>query len=438
MNKKLVAGTLFGLSGAGAAYYLYRNHKKNEFLAGVEIHGFVSPGFEAVRQVFQENFTERNELGGGCSVFLNGEKVVDLWGGFRDAATLEPWEEETMVVVYSTSKGLAAMTIALAHSRGLIDYDEKVAAYWPEFAQNGKEDITVRQLLGHQAGLFAFDEPVDAATVADLDNLAEVLARQTPAWTPGEKQAYHAISLGFYEGELIRRVDPEHRSLGQFFHEEIAMPLGLEAYIRLPREMPNSRLAMIDQPGILEMIWGFPPMLTIDSFNPRSNIYRALVANPGSGIVHDNETIYARELEVPSGGGVATAAAIAKAYGVFASGGKELGLKKETLDLLAAPAFPSKNGFYDECLRGEAAFSLGFMKPCEAWPFDEPRAYGHPGAGGSIGFADPVRKIGYAYVTNRMGTSLTGDSRDIALREAVYRSLAMMETPEKAAAAAVG
>ncbi|MBK9152820.1 MAG: beta-lactamase family protein [Chloracidobacterium sp.] len=405
-------------------------------LAHLELHGFVAPGFEAVGEAFQQNFEERNELGGGCSVFLNGEKVVDLWGGYRDAATLEPWDEETMVVVYSTSKGLAGMTLALAHSRGLIDYDQKVAAYWPEFAQNGKDEITVRQLLAHHAGLFAFDEPVDIATVADLDELAEVMARQSPAWKPGERQAYHAISLGFYEGELIRRVDPKHRSVGQFFHDEIALPLGIEAYIRLPREIPNSRLAVVDRPGLLDMVWGFPPMLTIDSLNPRSKIYRALVTNPGSGIVHDDETIYARDLEVPSGGGVATAAAIAKAYGVFASGGKELGLKKETLDLLASAAIPSENGFYDECMRGEAKFSLGFMKPCEAWPFEQPAAFGHPGAGGSIGFADPVTGIGYAYVTNRMGTSLTGDPRELALRDAVYRSLDRMKTPDKAATAA--
>jgi len=438
MNKKLVAGTLLGLSGAGAAYYLYRNHRKNRLLADAEIHGFVASGFGAVREAFEQNFAERNELGGGCSVFLNGEKVVDLWGGYRDMETLEPWDEETMVVVYSTSKGLAAMTLALAHSRGLIDYDEKVAAYWPEFAQSGKGDVTVRQLLAHQAGLFAFDETVDAATVADPDKLAEVMAQQKPAWKPGERQAYHAISLGFYEGELIRRVDPQHRSLGQYFHEEIALPLGLEAYIRLPRDIPNSRLAVIDRPGMLEMIMSFPPMLTIDSLNPRSNIYRALVTNPGSEIVHDEETVYSRELEVPSGGGVSTAAAIAKVYGVFASGGKELGLKRATLDLLAAPAIPSENGFYDECMRGEAKFSLGFMKPCEAWPFHEPQAYGHPGAGGSMGFADPVNGIGYAYVTNRMGTSLTSDPRDIALREAVYRCVDRTETPETAAAAAGG
>jgi CubicO group peptidase (beta-lactamase class C family) len=315
------------------------------------------------------------------------------------------------------------MTLALAHSRGWLDYDELVSTYWPEFAQNGKEQITVRQLLAHQAGLFAFDEPVDATVVADLDRLAEVMARQKPAWKPGTRQGYHAISLGFYEGELLRRIDPEHRSLGQFFQDEIATPLSLEDfYIRLPEWVPNSLLAVMENAGFFKMLFGFPFRLALAAINPRSNIYRALVTNPGSAIVHDEERIYARELEVPSGGGVGTARAIAKAYGVFAAGGKELGLRQETLEELAAPPVPPTNGFYDECMLGEAKFSVGFMKPCVGFPFERATAYGHPGAGGSIGFADPERQIGYGYVTNRGGVSLTCDPRDIALRNALYSS----------------
>jgi len=334
-----------------------------------------------------------------------------------------PWEEDTMVVVYSTTKGLAAMTLAIAHSRGWLDYDERVCKYWPEFAQKGKEKTTVRQLLAHQAGLFAFNEPVDANTVADLDRLAVILARQKQRWEPGTRQAYHAISLGFYENELLRRIDPRHRSLGQFFQDEIATPLGLEFYIRLPEEIPNSRLATVESPGFLKRLFGFPIWLALAASYPRSNIYRALVTNPGSAIVHDDKHIYARNLEVPSGGGVGTARAIAKAYGVFANGGRELGLRSETVGAFMAPPIPSENGFYDECMKGEAKFSLGFMKPCEAWPFDHPGAFGHPGAGGSLGFADPESAIGYGYITNRMGVSLSGDPRDLALREALYSAV---------------
>ena len=227
-----------------------------------------------------------------------------------------------MVIVRSATKGLAAMTLALAHSRGWLNYDERVCTYWPGFGQRGKEKITVRQLLAHQAGLFAFDEPVDRDVVADLDRLAEVLARQSPAWEPGTRQAYHAISIGFYEGELLRRVDPQHRSLGQFFQEEIAIPLELDFYIRVPEEIPNSRLAIVENATRMEMLLGVPIRLALATLYPRSNTFRALLTNPGTAICHDRKRIYSRNLEVPAAGGVGTARAMAQAYGVFAAGGQ--------------------------------------------------------------------------------------------------------------------
>jgi CubicO group peptidase (beta-lactamase class C family) len=318
------------------------------------------------------------------------------------------------------------MTLAIAHSRGWLDYEERVATYWPEFAQNGKASITVRQLLAHQAGLFAFDESVDRRTVENLDQLAEVMARQTPAWEPGTRQAYHGLTLGFYEGELLRRVDPHHHSLGQFFQDEIATPLGEDFYIRLPEEIPNARLATLPGPGIVKMLIGFRPRrLLIEGLNPRSNISRALTVNPGTSVYSDATRVYARNLEVPAGGGVGTARAMAHAYGVFAAGGSELGLRKETLDLLAAPAIPPARGFYDECLKSEVQFSLGFMKPSANLPFGgSPRSFGSPGTGGALGFADPDAGIGYGYVTSRMGLDFSGDPRDLALRDALYKCLA--------------
>jgi CubicO group peptidase (beta-lactamase class C family) len=393
-------------------------------VASQAVEGHVSRGFEGVREAFAENFTRRRELGGACCAYRHGEKVVDLWGGIRNKQTGEPWLLDTMVVVHSATKGLAAMTLALAHSRGWLDYEERVCTYWPEFAQRGKEGVTIRQLLAHQAGLFAIDEPVDRSVVADLDRLAVVLARQKPAWEPGTRQAYHALTLGFYEGELLRRVDPRHRSLGQFFQAEIASPLGLDAYIRLPEEVPNSRLATLALPGRIEMLFGFPLQLAVDAMNRRSNIYRALEINPGTAVYFDPQRIYARNLEVPSGNGVGTARAIAHAYSVFAAGGGELGLRRETLDLLAAPAIPPTRGFYDECLKGEGLqFSLGFMKPSAVWPFGSASSFGSPGSGGSLGFADPSAGIGYAYVTSQMGTTLNGDPRDVAIRDALYAAL---------------
>ena len=381
------------------------------------VEGHVSRGFEVVREAFADNFARRRELGGACCAYLHGEKVVDLWCGIRNKQTGEPWERDTMVIVYSATKGLAAMTLALAHSRGWLDYEQRVCRYWPEFAQQGKEQITVRQLLSHQAGLYALDEPLNRRLVADLDSLAVVLARQKPAWEPGTRQAYHAITLGFYEGELLRRVDPQHRSLGQFFQDEIASPLGLDVYIRLPESTPNSRLAIIARPTLIEMLRGFGLRFMLEAMNRRSNVSRAL---RGSELPHDEPRVYARNFEVPSGGAVGTARAVAHAYGVFATGGRELGLRPETLDLLAAPAIPPTRGFYDECLKGEVQFSLGFMKPSPVWPFGSASSFGSPGSGGSLGFADPEAGIGYAYVTSQMGTRLTGDPRDVALRDALY------------------
>src|SRR5215217_4881514 len=194
------------------------------------VEGHVAPGFERVREEFERNFRRRREVGAACAAYHRGEKVVDLWGGFRDRQRTRRWQEDTMVLVYSTSKGLAAMTMALAHSRGLIEYDERVATYWPEFAQNGKERITVRQLLSHQAGLCAIDERLSSRNLGNPDEVDRILAAQAPAWRPGTRHGYHALSIGWYEAALIRRVDPQRRSLGRFFAEEIAEPLGLEFY----------------------------------------------------------------------------------------------------------------------------------------------------------------------------------------------------------------
>jgi len=391
----------------------------------IPIEGFVSSGFERVREAFIENFARRGEVGGACCIYRDGEKVVDLWGGVRDRRSGEPWQPDTMVIVHSATKGMAAMVMALLHSRGLLDYEERVASYWPEFAragQAGKDAITVRQLLAHQAGLFGFDEKVDLDVVRDLDRLARAMERQRPEWPPGERQAYHGITLGFYEGELVRRIDPKHRSLGRFFAEEIAAPLGLDFFIGLPDSIADARLAPLEPPSTWERLTAMPLSLTLRAMNRRSVLYRSLAANPGTGFYVNREHKVLRNLEVPSGGGVGSAAAIAKAYGVFASGGRELGLRKETIDALMAPALPPRQGFVDECLGGEPKFSLGFMKPSEAFPFGHEGAFGGPGAGGSMGYADPEVGIGYGYVTNRMGMNLQGDPRDVALREAIPKA----------------
>jgi CubicO group peptidase (beta-lactamase class C family) len=391
------------------------------------ISGVVQPGFEPVRQAFIENFSKRNELGAACCIYYQGEKVVDLWGGIRNKITGEPWEENTMVIVHSTTKGMAAMAMALAHSRGLLDYDELVSTYWPEFAQQGKEKTTVRQLLAHQSGIVALDAHVDREIVADLDRLAVILAQQKPEWEPGTKQGYASIIFGFYESELLRRIDPKHRSIGQFFQDELATPLQLDFYIRLPKEIEKSRLAVYQNFNPVKLMFNINPSMPgkfmLGLFTPGSIVYRAAFKNPGVGVPFDPENIYSREVEVPSHGGVGNARAIARAYSAFAMGGQELGLSNETFRQLMAPAIPSINGFYDEFLKFDVPFSLGFQKPNILFPYAHPSAFGHPGSGGSFGWADPSTKVGYGYVTNRAGFYQGNDPRDIALRDAFHRCI---------------
>lgn len=387
------------------------------------VQGEVAPGFEEVRSEFIRNFAERHELGAACAVYYKGRKVVDLWGGYRDFEARKPWESATMIPVFSTTKGMAAMTLAVAHSRGWLDYDETVAHYWPEFAQNGKEKVTVRQLLGHQAGLVEFDDELPIAMVADLDSTAAFLARQKPQWAPGTKQGYHSSTLGLYMNALLSRVDPQHRSLGRFFADEIARPLGIRFYIGLPSDVPDSCVAHLELAspgkGILNISKVPFPMLTRLIW-PWSYL-NASFSVP-SGFEPNDSNL--RRIELPSGNGIGEARAVACAYGVFATDGHELHLRSETLQALTAPGVAAA----DEVLGIRSCYSLGFSRPGADTAFgSSPRAFGTPGAGGSFGFADPDAGIGYAYVMTRMDYYVNDDPRELALRSAVYRCVQRIE-----------
>jgi CubicO group peptidase (beta-lactamase class C family) len=390
------------------------------------IQGHVAPGFEEVRREFERNFAERSELGAACAAYVGGEKVVDLWGGVRDARGGEPWGEDTLVLVYSTSKGLAAMTLALAHSRGWLDYDERVAAYWPEFAQAGKADVTVRQLLGHQAGLPVVDERLDVRLLEDFDRLSEAIARQRPAWPPGTRHGYHGVSLGWYEGELIRRVDPKRRTLGRFFAEEIAAPLGLEIYFGAPEDLPRERLARIERiPAwkALPKMRELPRPMALAMLNPRSLSFRTF-ANPRLRRPADLDRAEYRRLEFPAGGAIGSARDIARAYAAFVADPPELGIGDATIGELTRFPQPPSGGWNDEVLGVETAFSLGFARPLGEFRFgSSDRAFGHPGAGGSFAFGDPDRGVAFAYVMNRLGFRLNDDPREKPLRDALYRCL---------------
>ena len=390
------------------------------------IGGAVAPGFEEVRREFERNFESRRELGAACAAYLGGEKVVDLWGGARDVRDGSPWREDTLVLVYSTSKGLSAMTLALCHSRGLLDYDERVAAYWPEFGQAGKGEVTVRQLLAHEAGLPVVDEPLDPEMLADFDRLAAAIARQRPRWKPGTRHGYHGVSLGWYEGELIRRIDPQRRTLGRFFAEEIAAPLGLDVHFGVPDDVPAERFARIERippwkagPQMRHL----PPRMAAAMMNPGSLSYRTF-ANPRLRTPADLDRSEYRRLEFPGGGAVGSARDIAPAYAAFTGHRDELGLAPRTLEELIRFPSPPSRGWHDKVLKVDTAFSLGFARPLGPFRFgSSERAFGHPGAGGSFAFADPDRGVSFAYVMNRLGFHLNDDPREKALRDALYRCL---------------
>ena len=384
------------------------------------VEGFVAPGFEAVRAEFERNFTERGEIGAAVAAYWCGESVVDLWGGRRLPNGNAPWNEDTMVVVNSITKGMSAMTLAVANAHGWLDYDAPVARYWPEFAQNGKAAITVRQLLGHEAGLVLLDEPLTLESLRDLDHVARVLARQRPAWPPGSRHGYHTMTIGLHMQEIIRRVDPTHRTLGRFFRDEIAKPLGLEFYIGLPRKIPDERLARLQTlspwRGLLALRYT-PPAVTMRMIAPGSLLRRSFV---GLG-VDPNDRRYL-DVEVAAGNGVGTARAIARGYSCFAEGGAELGITPETLARLTAP--PLMAGSKDVVLGLPSYFALGFLRPGPDVAFgSSEHAFGAPGAGGSFAFADPDARLGYAYVMNRMDFHLTDDPREKPLRDEIYGAI---------------
>ena len=391
------------------------------------IGGDVDEGYGKVADAFRRNLSNGQEVGAAVAVYRDGRKVVDLWGGSRDGTTQAPWEKDTLVNVYSTTKGVASLAVAVAASRGLIDYDAKVADYWPEFAQAGKATVTVRQLLGHQAGLPAIKPPLILSDIADLEKLSAKIAMQAPAWPPGIRHGYHAVTLGWYESELIRHVDPQRRTLGRFFAEEIARPLDLDLYIGLPASVDRNLVAHLHPFAMRELILHMntmPPLFAAALFNPRSLAAGAFTLTSD---VKDPDALNRDELrilEMPAVNGTATARSIAKLYGNAATGGSELGLSSAVRDALEGPAVPPTRGHRDKVLQTDTSFSLGFMKPTSKNVFGSTdKAYGTPGAGGSFGFADPNTGVGFGYVMNKLGYHLWSDPRELSLRQAMFRDV---------------
>ncbi|WP_183507235.1 MULTISPECIES: serine hydrolase domain-containing protein [unclassified Mycolicibacterium] len=390
--------------------------------------GDVAEGYGKVADAFRANLASGKEIGAAVAVYRDGAKVVDLWGGYRNGLTKAPWRADTMVNMFSTTKGVSALTVAVAVSKGLLSYDAKVADYWPEFAQAGKGEVTVRQLLAHQAGLCALTPSPTLADVADPGRLAPILARQAPAWSPGTRHGYHAITLGWYQSELIRRTDPAGRTIGRFLAEEIAAPLGLDLHIGLPRDVDRDRIAYLHQWKRAESLLHLnvmPAGFAVAALNPVGLAARTTNVpsdvKPWDGDYNRDEV---RAVEMPSSNGIGTARAVAQFYGSAATGGAEIGLSRDVLDQLTTPASAPSAGTRDKVLNVDLRFSLGFSRPLPTTHFgSSDKAFGTPGFGGSFGFADPDTGVGFGYVMNKLGFHLYSDPRELALRQAVFRDV---------------
>jgi CubicO group peptidase (beta-lactamase class C family) len=388
--------------------------------------GDVDEGYGKVADAFRRNLSSGKEIGAAVAVYRDGRKVVDLWGGYRNGITQAPWEHDTVVMVFSTTKGVAALAVALAVSRGYLSYDARVTDYWPEFAQRGKDSVTVRQLLSYQAGLAVVSPPLTLDEYADPSKVSAKLAAQKPAWTPGTRHGYHPWGLGPYLTELIRRTDPAGRTLGKFFAEEIAKPLGPDFYIGLPASVDRGRVAHLHVWSVAQMLFHLhtlPPRFALAMMNPRSLTARS-GKPPGVKVLDHFNREELRVVEMPAGNGIGTARSIAQLYGDAATGGSEIGLSSTTLEALKNPPVPPTNALRDMLLHVDTSWSLGFLKPASLSIFGSTdNAFGTAGFGGSFGFADPDSGTGFAYVTNKLGFHLISDPRELALRQALFRDV---------------
>lgn len=395
------------------------------------LHGHVAPGFEGVAQAFADNFTQRNEQGAACAVWWQGQLAVDLWGGYADHRSRQPWAHNTLVSMFSVVKGVSALALAHAASRGLFDYDEPVALRWPQFAVQGKAGITVAQLLSHRAGLPVLDSGISAATL-DRGNRAALdllLARQTPVVAPGTV-AYHIISWGLFVNAWFRRADPQGRTIGEYFADELATPLGLDFHFRVSNEALAQRLAHmveINWRNALPKVPQLYPNMGKALAQPWSLMVRAVLNLRGFSI---NDRHWLGN-ELPSAIGFGTAGSLARLYGALATGGQQLGISPAVFQRLCGGYGGQGNGLqFDQVMRLPLHYNLGLMKPGGGFVFgSDARAFGMPGLGGSFAFADPTTGLGYCYGTSRINAYPANDPRENSLRQAVFQAINQVHQP---------
>ncbi|MFC3577805.1 serine hydrolase domain-containing protein [Streptomyces yaanensis] len=387
------------------------------------IDGEVEAGFEPVRAAFEANFARHGDIGAAVCVYHDGRPVVDLWSGVADPDTGRPWTRDTLQLVYSATKGATATAAHLLAQRGALDLDAPVAKYWPEFAANGKADIPVRRLLSHQAGLVALDQPVTLAEALAWEPMVAALAAQRPLWAPGTAHGYHGRTFGWLVGEVIRRVSG--RTPGRFFADEIAAPLGLDFFIGLPGSERDRVSRMVYQEPEVDFT-ALPPESIPAEFrdmvaalrDPNSLTNRAFSVTDPAEIDFNSPEVQAAEL--PASNGIGTARGLARMYAALI--GEVDGVRLLTPDTLASATEEQADGV-DQVMMVPTRFSSGYMLPTETNPMTGPNSFGHPGRGGSLGFADPEHGIAFGYVMNNIIEG-PNDMRAMSLVDAVRRSLA--------------
>jgi CubicO group peptidase (beta-lactamase class C family) len=379
--------------------------------AETEIHGSCAPGFEPVREAFAENFAQRDEIGASVAVVAGGQPVVNLWGGWADAARTRPWQEDTLTNVWSTSKAMTSLCAHILMDRGELDPDAPVARYWPEFAVGGKADIPVRWIMGHRSGLAGLAVPVSVEDYYDWDKITGLLALQKPLWEPGTATGYHAITFGYLVGEVIRRISGQ--SPGRFFGSEIGGPLEADFHIGLPEsqlsrcsDLRGVRPTEDEQTAVAQAYASAHPAAMAALMNP-----------PLTGDEANADDW--RMAEIPAANGHGTALGLATVFGTLVDGSSRL-ISAETLKT----ARTGQGRFTDLVLRFPVDFGLGFALSGPEHHFGpNPAAFGHDGFGGSAVCADPESGVAIAYVMNRMGMNLVDDPRKMAVIDGAYRSL---------------
>ena len=386
-------------------------------MSSIQINGTVGDGFGAIADAFAKNFDEHGELGAAFALYVDGEAEVDIWAGIADSQTGRVWTDDTLQLVYSTTKGAASICVARLVEAGLVSYDEPVATYWPEFAANGKEAVTVAQMMSHQAGLPYATAQLGFDDLMAVTPVVEALAAQAPVWEPGTRHGYHAVTYGWLAGELVRRVDG--RRIGQYFAEEVAGPLGLDFWIGLPEsEEPRvSRLEAAPPPTDPEAL-----AMMMQIAGPGTMGFNALfmsgVMLAGPVDAFNSRVVHATEM--PAANGITTARSLARMYA--ATVGEVDGVRLVDDATAAAVRAEAVNG-PDACLVVPSRFGMGFMLDGDLTPMLSPSSFGHAGAGGSLGYADPDANVGYGYVMNQMGGGIAGDPRTVNLTDAVRACL---------------